>query len=255
MLFKFYHPDSQIVHYLFGTIHLRNTDAYTHAKIAEKYITKVSTYCAEMDLNNDGVDLLPYMTLQDGNTNSSYWGARKFSKFRMLCLKAYALDLEYLDHMTPFYIHNMITESIIGKSDSDPLDMYLWKFAMGNEKKMMGLESLEDQINILQKIPLPFQYKMLQSTFKNSKTYYQKVHKLVELYKDSNLKSLYKSTKKSMGGLRDLMIYNRNIRMTERIQILSRTESLFVAVGAAHLPGNNGIIALLKRSGYKVQVI
>lgn len=255
MLFRFYHPESPLIHYLFGTIHLRSDAAFSHANKAEKYIGKVATYCAEMDLNNDNIDLLPHMMLKEGATNAKHWGERKFAKYRKLCKKSYNIDLNHFDHMTPFYIHNILTECIVGKVERDPLDLYLWKYAMENHKNMVGLESLEDQINIMATIPLPFQYKMLQSTFKNTKSYYRKVHKLINLYRESRLKALYKSTKKSMGSLRSLMIYDRNNRMSERIQTLAQSESVFISVGAAHLPGKSGIIAQLKRAGYKFDAL
>jgi uncharacterized protein len=51
---------------------------------------------------------------------------------------------------------------------------------------------------------------------------------------------------------RKLMIYDRNIIMANRMVGLSEENSCFFAIGAAHLPGQKGVMALLKRQGYKI---
>jgi uncharacterized protein YbaP (TraB family) len=53
--------------------------------------------------------------------------------------------------------------------------------------------------------------------------------------------------------LNDELIRTRNIRMTERVIPLIRQKSTFIAVGSGHLPGMEGIIALLRKEGFAVE--
>ncbi|MBL0099512.1 MAG: TraB/GumN family protein [Saprospiraceae bacterium] len=75
------------------------------------------------------------------------------------------------------------------------------------------------------------------------------------LYGRGDYVQLYKSSKKSMGKIRSLMIYDRNKYMSERIVQLSQEKSSFFAVGAAHLAGDKGLISLLKKQGFKLRHI
>ena len=53
----------------------------------------------------------------------------------------------------------------------------------------------------------------------------------------------------------DELLDKRNVKMAERIEKFIKEKSTFSAVGAGHLPGANGIIALLKKEGYSVEPV
>ena len=58
-----------------------------------------------------------------------------------------------------------------------------------------------------------------------------------------------------MGKIRNLMIYDRNKKMVNAIIRMSDEKSSFFAIGAAHFAGNKGILAFLKKEGYKIKQI
>lgn len=78
---------------------------------------------------------------------------------------------------------------------------------------------------------------------------------MFEYYKNGQITKLYKASKKSMGELRGLMIYERNEKMTQVLIDLMNEGSTFCSVGAAHLGGGKGMLRLLKNNGYKVKPI
>lgn len=51
------------------------------------------------------------------------------------------------------------------------------------------------------------------------------------------------------------MLFDRNEGMSASMDSIMKTGSLFAAVGAAHLPGKNGMIEILRRKGYTVTPI
>jgi uncharacterized protein YbaP (TraB family) len=51
----------------------------------------------------------------------------------------------------------------------------------------------------------------------------------------------------------DILLYNRNMNWVKQLKTIMKAESVFVAVGAGHLVGTKGLIALLKKEGYKVR--
>ncbi len=255
MLYRFHRPNSQVSHYIFGTLHLSTDAAYAHALKARNYMMQTSAYIAEMDLSSDKSPLAKYMMLPEGEKNSDHWGEKKFNKYKHISKKAFGINLAEMDVMIPFYIQNRITEAVVHNKYHQPLDYYLWLEATMLEKELLGLETLEEQIQILNQIPLDYQYKMLQNTFKNTKSFRKNILRIETLYRKSQTDELFRTTKKTIGRIRKMMLYDRNIIMAERIDSLCQSQSIFVSVGAAHLSGNKGVIALLSRQGYKFQAV
>ncbi len=58
-----------------------------------------------------------------------------------------------------------------------------------------------------------------------------------------------------MSGYMDLLLYNRNRKWARELKKLLPGRSLLVAVGAAHLPGKEGVIELLRKEGYTVEPV
>lgn len=256
MLWRIYKNDPQICSYLFGTMHLPCVEAYKFSDLAKKYIVKSSIYAAEMDLNQSiGQNMMSHFLLQDGKKFSDFFRPAVYKKYHNLVQKVFGLSLSNYQDYTPFFIHNILVEASIVKQHMDPLDHHLWKYAMDHGCHMTGLESFEDQVSIMSQIPLDFQVKTFRESMKNIKLFKQKLAKIVALYADGNVQQLYKYSKRSMGRIRKLMIYDRNQLMAERIKALADQKATFFAIGAAHYPGDKGILAILQRNGFKIQHI
>jgi uncharacterized protein len=256
MLWKIYKNDPEVCHYLFGTMHTSTQEAYTFAALAKKYISKTSLYAGEMDLNQaQGYHLTSYFLLKDGTNFSTLYKPKQYDKYRKIVLKALGFDLYQLEQYTPFYITNFMVNLFLPKDNSEPLDHYLWNYARAEGKQLSGVESLSDQIRILESIPLAYQVKVFKDHMKNISTMKSKILKLNKMYERCDLKSLMNATKKSLGSIRKLMLYERNEAMTMSIIKLFNTKPSFVSVGVAHIPGKKGILSLLRQEGYKIQKI
>ena len=53
----------------------------------------------------------------------------------------------------------------------------------------------------------------------------------------------------------DILLNNRNYNWVEKLKKLMPGKSLVVAVGAGHLPGDKGVINLLRKAGFTVTPI
>jgi len=62
-------------------------------------------------------------------------------------------------------------------------------------------------------------------------------------------------TKKSLGKFRHILLYDRNVNMSNTIASIIHKKPTFFAVGAAHLAGNKGILALLKRKKINIKSV
>jgi uncharacterized protein len=256
MLWKFYKNDPDVCHYLFGTMHLATDEAYTYISLAKKYILKSAIYAAEMDLNASfGQDMTPYFLMEDGLRIQDFFRPKQYLKACKIIRKVYNIELSQYDHFSPFFITNLLSELSIDKTQNTALDHHLWQFAIASNKEMYGVESFADQVRILKQIPLDYQVKSFKDTVKNLPLLRKKISHLNKLYAQGNYDQLYKSSHKSMGKIRKLMIYDRNLMMRDRIISLSSLKTCFFAIGAAHFPGGKGILALLKKEGYTIKLI
>ena len=256
LLWKFKKPNESRTHYLLGTMHVSNEEAYTPVTMAKHFMEQCKIYAGEMDLNDPDLDYIGNVFVnEDDKVLSDYIGDKKYKKYKKILFKAFSIDLDQIAHYRPLVISNMISESILTKSYNLALDHFLWEYAQALGLSMKGLESASTQFSIMKAIPYDLQLKALRSCTKDVSKFRKKVLQLSELYQRGELTKLYKVSKKSMGSLRKLMIYDRNQFMTKNLVALTTEGATFCAVGAAHLTGGKGMLKLLKSEGFKVSPI
>lgn len=256
MLWKWYKEDPEACHYLFGTMHTASNNAYTYAALAEKYIRASALFAAEMDLHQaTDTSLMQHFRLQEPLTLSSLYKPQHYRKMQRVILKGFGIDLNSYQEFTPFFITNMLAGSCIKPARADALDHYLWKFAMEAGKELTGLETLEDQVSVLGKIPMDYQVKSLRSAAESISAFKNKIKILDSQYGKGDIRGLYFGARSSLGVIRRLMTTDRNLKMALRMADLSASRPVFASAGAAHMYGKDGIIAHLKRQGYKVRPV
>jgi hypothetical protein len=125
----------------------------------------------------------------------------------------------------------------------------------------MGLETIKEQLDIFDKIPLKKQAIMLHESMKQASKEGEEgaggINKLLDLYAKEALDELYaiSGSYTEDPEIEAIFLSKRNDLMANRMVPLMQKQALFVAVGAAHLPGPKGIIALLKEKGYTLTPI
>ncbi|WP_264552336.1 TraB/GumN family protein [Flavobacterium sp. N2038] len=159
------------------------------------------------------------------------------------------------------YFKNMLSGAEGDQADfqeNTVLDMFIFQTGKKYKKRIAGLENAkQSMISILEVIddeakPKDENKIALMKILKNRNP----TEVLKEYYREKDivmLDSIYKLlfSKKA----HDALIVNRNKVMTKSIDSIAKTGSLFSAVGAAHLGGNEGIIELLRQKGYNVKPI
>lgn len=146
--------------------------------------------------------------------------------------------------------------NIAQNSDTPPLDLYLHELSKKYKLKHTGLELLTDQIRVLDALPLKTQAQLLIEELKDS-TPLNVYDKLLELYLDQDIESLKKLIEENElnDHFKNNIIGNRNITMTSQLIQLAKKKRTFVAVGAGHLGGEDGIISLLREKGFNVRAV
>lgn len=246
-------PNRGTLGYLMGTMHVRDQRAYTYVRIAESLIQNCDAYAGEMHLEKaEQANLHQYFTLSDSITLDQLFTTSQYRKIGDILAQVVGADISHVRHLMPMAISNMIAESWLSDDYGLSSDRHLWNVAESAEKMMNGLESVEDQINILNQIPLQYQITGLKRIIRNVKKYRMSILQLSDLYAQGRIHAIYRKTQRSLGQIKSLMLYDRNERMTDTYLSLSREGTLFAAVGAAHLSGAKGMLHKLVSRGYRI---
>ncbi len=236
-------------------MHVQDDRAFTYKDLVEAKILECDAFAAEyaldesMELNNEHLLL--------GNNRSIYdlWTPKKVDKYKKKVEKFYYTDLDMFQYFKPLVISNLLSQTVLQSNNIQSLDHYFWTFAQEHGKFMTGVEQFEDQIIVMEKIPMDYQLKSLVNMLDSSKKYKKSILKLMHQYQNGEIQQLYKSSKKSLGKIKKLLLYDRNVIMADNIEQLAGVQSIVCAIGVGHLAGKYGVLKLLKNKGFRLEPI
>ena len=257
MLYTLQIRGSERVHYIFGTIHLGSEEVNSISSEIKEYIEKCNYFYGEMDITRVVQDFYQTFYLPNGQTIKDLYPERKFAKMTNICQKHFGINLFDFISLKPLFIVAKLGE-VLANHSGKPMDAQLFEHALNNGLMVGGLESPERQMEIAALLPLQYQAKMLAKKKKNVSSFKLKNKLLLDDYFRGNVNEIYKKSKRSLGSIRTLMLYERNFLMAEEIDKLlaeNNNFSHFFCFGAAHLGGQKGVLAYLKRKGYVVKIV
>lgn len=142
------------------------------------------------------------------------------------------------------------------------LDAMLMSLAQSRSKPIRALETVEEHFTVLDSFSIEDQLVMLRSVLKRTPAERERnFEELVKTYLSGNLDKIIEVNARLSGQqlppqlwarILQKLLDERNVRMAERIQQQAAGQSVFVAVGAAHLAGKDGLLARLRSAGYQV---
>jgi len=255
-LWRIAHAKSDAPSYLFGTMHVRDKRAFGALSVVEEKIAECAAFAAEFDFEEaQGFQGNSQMQITGNQSLESLFKPKKYKRIAGFLEKQTGMDIAFFDQQKPFLIYQLITETLFQKDMPFALDRYLYEHAKEHGKVLTGVETFAEQMAIMEKITLEQQAKVLYQTVKDFKNYRKQLKKLTRLYQEGNLQQLNKSARKGMGSLRKLLVDDRNYIMTDRIAEMTSRQSTFVAIGAGHLGGKNGVLRLLKLKNMKLKPV
>ncbi len=247
--------------YLFGTVHMICKDDAYLSKNLINAIEKADRVYLELDMDNliEMVGAMMKMkmnndtTLADLLTPEEYQLAKKYFEAHVTML-----PFSVLETYKPMVASSLLMESSIACEAQVAMEQLVMEEAKKNGKRIDGLETMAYQMSIFDSIPYKVQAKeLLKSISSDDKESDgdKEFKELMKAYKDQDLKKLGEMiTKKDEGMMQyeDLLLTNRNRNWVEKLKTLLQDKALVIAVGAGHLPGDKGLINLLRKEGYTV---
>ena len=147
----------------------------------------------------------------------------------------------------------------VGAAPDRGVDSVFEERMVKDGKSGEGLETVDLQIGLFSKLTTQQQEQLLEQTLAEVKSLPDQFERMITAWRTGNADELSKmmfEEAKNYPDLMDIFLYRRNASWISRLQgYLSKTDHVMVLVGAGHLGGENGVIALLKAKGYKVEKV
>ncbi|BDS12075.1 TraB/GumN family protein [Aureispira anguillae] len=242
--------------YLFGTMHVRDNRAFRKIDFLKSCIENCAAFAAEFDLKDaDLAQLQQASKLPNGKTLQDFLNPKIYQKLDRLVRIETGQQLEQFKYSSPIILFNLISESQFQADNQMALDSMLYTIAQNANKELMGLETFHEQMAVFSKINIKEQCRSLKKMATHFKRFRKELSKTAELYIQGDIQGLQKKAKRSIGGMRQVLLYERNDLMAERFEQYACQQSLFAAIGAGHLGGKKGVLRLMKKKGYKITPI
>ena len=145
---------------------------------------------------------------------------------------------------------------------SSVLDYMLARMAQEQGKTVLELESLDEQASLFDEMTEADQVALLRHAVTNYARLLKDTARLTDVYLKRDLSAMWRISEEGSSTSADAkrvnevfaqrLIFDRNTRMVERMQPTLGQGGAFIAIGALHLYGDRGVLALLERMGYKV---
>ena len=162
--------------------------------------------------------------------------------------------LKFDSNGKPYTSSNKASETRYGSEDGRPqfLDLYFQQVAYSMGKRFYPLETLEEQIETLDFV---YERSVARKSLDQLKITQDN---LMYAYLRGDIEHVQAIIENEMNHSRaayERLILKRNVNMANGIDSLCKKQSLFIAVGAGHLAGQQGIIQLLREKGYQVRQV
>ena len=249
----------QVPSHLFGTIHSEDPGVVALPAPVRQAFDASDSVVVEMLMDTEAMMYSSTaMLMLDGRSLSDVLGMPLYKQVSEAIASRGIPEL-VLNRMKPWAA--AVTLSTPALETGQVLDLVLYQEALQQEKAVHGLETIQEQLDLFDSMPESDQVTLLRDAVDNLPELDAMNAELLATYKQRDLAGLMAINEASMQtgdqrlaqDFQQRVIEDRNHRMAERMQPYLRQGRAFVAVGALHFPGEEGLLNLLEQQGYTVR--
>ncbi len=251
----------KITNYVFGTVHLPDARVSQFPENLDASLNQVHTIVLEVILNQQAMQEMAGRThMNSGKTIESLLTSADVLKLKQTLNKR-MISYDAIKSFKPWLIASqLMLPSNYGKKITPSIELQLEAIADSRNIQLGQLETVDEQLDLFDKLASRDQVDMLLSTLDMFDQVDDLTESLMQAYLQGDLIKLFEMNDKLNADeknphLRELMvelIQHRNQRMFQRMQKYIMKGDAMIAVGALHLPGDAGILNLLHQAGWKL---
>lgn len=261
LLWKVTGGDLKQPSYLYGSIHIQDARVFAFdSTVVLGTLQSCDAFAMEILMDEiDPMELKKSQFMPKGKLLSKMMKPADFAKLDSVCKAKLGITAYFVNGYKPFFLSSALQQVDMAKDKEDALDVYFLKKARAAGKNCYGVEQYQDQIAAIDAISLKDQVKMLvESLDENTEdTAQSQFDELLEAYLTYDFDKMLKlSSDPSLPKkFNKVFLIDRNVGMADHFAEIARSQSLFCVVGAAHLAGEKGVPALLRKKGYTVEPV
>jgi uncharacterized protein YbaP (TraB family) len=248
--------------WLVGSLHVLTADSYPLPATMEQAFGRARTLMEETDVNDvSSPEIMGVVAtrglLTNGDTLESLLPRDTYAKLSQR-MASTGLPIEMVKMMRPWMVELTLSAFELQKAGFNPelgVDVHYRRQAAANGMALNMLETAAEQIDYLAGLPLDVQVEQLRKTIEDGDTELKEVRQIASAWRAGDAAAieqlLLKGMKESPAFYQSLLV-DRNRRWIPRIESCMSTGSCFVVVGAAHMVGSDGLIAMLRAKGYRI---
>lgn len=264
--------------YIIGTYHLANVGFVESVPGLKNALDETEQVYGEVDMSDmrstDNMQKIKRATtLPEGKKLSTLLTKDQLKRLNAYLKEAMGADLnnpavaKQFEQITPAALTTQLTLLMFMRNhmgEFDPMttfDEYFQKQAKANNEPVGGLETVEFQIKTLfESTPLKRQVEQLMCLIDHAGFNEQMSERIVKAFYAQDLDAIKAAMDEKMHNNCDsspeeenMLIYDRNADWAEKMPAIMAAKPTFFAVGVGHLPGDKGVLNLLRTAGYTVE--
>ncbi len=241
--------------YLYGTMHLQDRRLFYFGDSLYNALEKTEGFA--MEINPDEMMDSLFKSMERKDTSALLRKILSDAEFKRLAKKLEKKLNMPADKITVKKLaeeKRKLQKPTVKKDDMPTImDLYLFSLAKKMGKHTGGIEDLADQFGILDELGT---FKIDDFLKQDSSEHQRYTEWMINTYSKRDLNAIHKLIdNEAKSEFQDILLVKRNIKMAARMDSLSGIRSSFFAVGAAHLPGDSGVITLLRQRGFTVDPV
>ena len=250
--------------YLLGSVHMLKPDDSTLSPEMLQAYEHSKTLVMELDLNDADGDALLGSSLEmtmlpEGQSLEDVLGGALYADL-VTHAKPLGLEPELMDRFQPWFAALVLEQTALAKSGFEAgagVDEQFAQRAQADGKPIIALETVEEQLGFFAHLSEQQQRQYLRATLKDLDTEASDAGVMVSAWQrgdSAELERLLRRESANNPELFRMLTTDRNRRWLPKIvAMLSEDQDYLVIVGALHLVGNDGLVALLKNQGFQVE--
>ena len=266
LLWEIHKSGTTEVSFLYGTMHSQDVAIFQHRDTIFNYVEKCDVFSGELDMNIEPDPMAMSMQMMAEEPLSKWYSEENLAIIDAYLTEKLGEMAPVIRMFKPFWIMATLIqmeEGLIAAEETEGesaavIDDQLQRYAELKGLKVRALETMQEQMDAISAISMEEQAGLLLDVAKEPESQADITEALKAAYIAGDLDQMYEVylDESLSTNIERLLIDVRNKRMANRLAAsIEEGNVVFCAIGALHLPGEEGVIERLRAMGYKVEPV
>lgn len=243
--------------FLYGTFHLLCKDDIHFSNACNQAISQTDEIYLELDIDDPQTILSGYklMNMVGGKKLEDLFTPDAYKRVSAFFKDSLKTPLGLFKNMKPYFLLAMLFPKMMPCKTVSGVEEAIVSLGKKDNKEIKGLETMAFQASLFDSISYVQQADELLlsiDSMQKSKQYFEKMNNAYLKQDMNEIEKLVFDTQFGIEANQDILLDKRNLNWVKQLKEIMKKNTVFVAVGTAHLIGKNGLIELLRKEGYTV---